>query len=137
MNQILLHYEGDDVTAIVQSLAAEWPRILANGTRLIVRSAVAPPHRVVVLVRPDCGLLYFTLESGGRFVDEIACVTVQFIEDAFMNSDDDFESLYHQLRSIARSSFLQSALAVAPPERPIAIDNYQSVDPSTLEMLTH
>lgn len=137
-NGFRVHYETTDVSRIVQSLASQWPRICQLATEEISRLHVAPPQRIVVLVRPDGGLLFFTLESNGKFVHDVASVTVQFIEDAFLQCEDDFDPVYRQLREIAHRSFAHPSVApqLVDFDLPIAIDDYQSVDPATFELLT-
>lgn len=136
-NGFRVHYETSDVNRIVSSLAAQWPRICERATAEMSRLDVAPPQRIVVLVRPDCGLLFFALESDGKFVHEVASITVQFIEDAFTDCEDDLSPVYRQLREIARRSFAHPSVAphLSNFHVPIAIDDYQSVDPSTFEVL--
>jgi len=135
--RLSVHYETTDVDKIVVSLASQWPHICELAAAKVSQLDIARPLRMVVLVRPDDGSLFFTLESDGAFVDEVANVTLQFIEDAFMDCEDDFAPVYHQLRDIARRSFAHASAAsnLADLHLLIGIDDYQSVDPSTFELL--
>ena len=136
-NGLRIHFETDDNARIVSSLAERWSRICERAIEEIARLDASAPQRLVVIARPDCGALFFSLESSGKFISEIASVTIESVEEAFMSTEDDSTPFYEQLRQIARQSFEHSSAGkvLAGSDLSVAIDNYQSVDSTTLEVL--